>query len=143
MGNKYFRNRDLTPAQQRYQMSVHYPEFKFRLEGRATKWRGTVQPTALSDIYLVDIAYRMKKRPRIIVLRPKLQAGRDGTRAPHTYGENEPCLYYPIAGDWHAGKSIATSIVPWISMWLFFYEYWQVTGTWLGGGIEHGSGEKR
>ena len=24
--------------------------------------------------------------------------------------------------------------MPWVSLWLFFYEIWVVTGEWLGGG---------
>jgi hypothetical protein len=29
---------------------------------------------------------------------------------------------------------LADSIVPWASEWLFFYEFWLVTGEWDGGG---------
>ena len=33
---------------------------------------------------------------------------------------------------------IATSIVSWLVLWLYYYEIWRVTGEWLGGGIPHG-----
>ena len=29
---------------------------------------------------------------------------------------------------------IALTIVPWLSLWLFYYEVWRATGTWYGGG---------
>ena len=31
---------------------------------------------------------------------------------------------------------IADTILPWTSLWLYFYELWHATGQWLGGG-EH------
>ena len=30
---------------------------------------------------------------------------------------------------------LATTIVPWCSEWLFYYELWLATGEWLGGGV--------
>jgi hypothetical protein len=29
---------------------------------------------------------------------------------------------------------IATTIVPWLALWLFYYEIWRITGKWLGKG---------
>jgi hypothetical protein len=29
---------------------------------------------------------------------------------------------------------IHESIVPWTSLWLYYYEIWHATGEWLGGG---------
>jgi hypothetical protein len=29
---------------------------------------------------------------------------------------------------------VADYIIPWISCWLYFYEVWLATGTWIGGG---------
>ncbi len=31
---------------------------------------------------------------------------------------------------------IATTVIPWLLEWLVYYEAWQATGEWLGGG-EH------
>jgi hypothetical protein len=33
--------------------------------------------------------------------------------------------------------SIAATIVPWLSLWLYYYEVWLATGAWEGGGISH------
>jgi hypothetical protein len=30
---------------------------------------------------------------------------------------------------------IADTIVPWLILWLFYYEIWHVTGEWKGGGV--------
>jgi hypothetical protein len=37
---------------------------------------------------------------------------------------------------------IATTIIPWLSLWLYYYEVWHATGEWMGGGIEHGDATK-
>jgi hypothetical protein len=37
---------------------------------------------------------------------------------------------------------IAYTILPWTSLWLYFYELWLVTGQWMGGG-KHPSPEEK
>jgi hypothetical protein len=32
---------------------------------------------------------------------------------------------------------LSETIIPWLSLWLTFYEMWRVTGEWDGGGITH------
>jgi hypothetical protein len=32
---------------------------------------------------------------------------------------------------------IATTIIPWLALWLYYYEVWLATGHWEGGGIPH------
>jgi hypothetical protein len=32
---------------------------------------------------------------------------------------------------------VATTIMPWLLLWLTFYELWLATGVWLGGGTVH------
>ena len=48
---------------------------------------------------------------------------------------DELCLYY--GNQWDPGELIATTIVPWTSEWLEYYELWHATGLWLGGGVGH------
>ncbi len=50
------------------------------------------------------------------------------------YDQKRLCLYLP--GQWSGEKPIAVTIVPWASVWLYFYEVWRATGEWLGGGVE-------
>jgi hypothetical protein len=48
--------------------------------------------------------------------------------------EERLCLYLPSADEWMPTQLIAETIVPWTSLWLFYYETWHATGEWLGGG---------
>ena len=53
------------------------------------------------------------------------------------YAPDRPCLFYPAGREWRSDMKIATSIVPWLSLWLYYYEVWLATGEWEGGGISH------
>jgi hypothetical protein len=93
-------------------------------------WAGKLQPTVLSPVYTVTMEYRVGRRPAIQVVDPVLER-RPGKPLPHTYQGDELCLYYP--GEWSGKDAIEKTIIPWISEWLLYYEFWLVTGTWLGG----------
>jgi hypothetical protein len=69
------------------------------------------------------------------VLEPRLRET-DGPRLPHVFPGDRLCLHF--SGEWRADQSIATTIMPWISEWLFHYEIWKVTGKWHGGGHDPG-----
>jgi len=97
--------------------------------GRLT-WTGSVQPTALSEEYLLRVTWD-GRRPRIHVLRPGLENADD---TGHTFPDGTLCLHYN--GEWSPGTLISGSILPWASEWLYFYELWLATGEWLGGGHE-------
>jgi hypothetical protein len=43
-------------------------------------------------------------------------------------------LYTPEKGEWHAGRFIASTIVPWTFFWLNYYEGWLITKEWHGDG---------
>lgn len=47
------------------------------------------------------------------------------------------CLDNPEAPGWTPGVSVADTIIPWANQWLMFYEFWQATGKWTGGGRDH------
>lgn len=89
-----------------------------------------IKPTQLSKEYKVRLKYRIGKRPVI-----QVDDIKDDVKLPHTYFNNELCLYYPKNKDWTKYDYIANKIIPWISEWLYFYEVWLVTDKWLGGGI--------
>jgi hypothetical protein len=133
-------------------MTAAHPHFKPRpvknkrtgkviLMSSAVAWVGEVQPTPLSRKYQIKIEYRADKSPMITVLSPKLALLEGWSKPPHTYREGNLCLYTPSKREWHAGKSIASTIVPWISLWLFYYEAWLITGKWLGDGTEPSASE--
>lgn len=90
-----------------------------------------INSSMASNSYKVKIEYKLGKKPITNIL------DFDGKKfkAPHTYSNNELCLYYPKNKEWTKYDYIADRIIPWISEWIYFYEVWCVTGTWYGGGI--------
>lgn len=100
---------------------------------------GALRPSEVSNRYDFEIRLRSGDRPRIKITDPPLEPRVPGEAIPHTYGPNDPCIYYPKGPgrDWTPSMAIASSIVPWLGLWLMHYEGWLVTGHWEGGGIEH------
>lgn len=142
MKNKYPKPKSLTLAQQRIGVSSHFPGFRYGGSHKIGIWVGSLNPGNECETYQVKIEYKPGSRPRITVLSPKLRKRDDQARIPHVYFGDHPCVYFPRTGEWHPGKLISATIIPWLSLWLYFYEVWLVTGKWFGGGIEHGEGEK-
>jgi len=125
--SNYVKAKKLNVAQQRLRMKSLHPQFELNeLALSRAAWVGLVKPSPLSESYLIRISYEMYDRPRVFVLFPKLKRREDNQPIPHTYQGKELhlCLYYPRANEWHAGKYIADTILPWISLWLFYYEAW-------------------
>ncbi len=117
-------------------MTEACPQFRYSWHRGVAIWRGPLRPSALSAEYMVRITYKLGFTPSVDVLDPELSSRVPGEKIPHTYPEDRLCLYLPRANDWSARDLIADTIVPWTSVWLFFYEVWHATGEWLGGG-EH------
>jgi hypothetical protein len=113
-------------------------------------WEGVVQPIAKP--YRIRILYYRYhlfddwewQAPfiQVHVIDPPIgaQALAVGKRLPHIYGNpHNPampalCLYDPQT-NWTGYDYIAHTIVPWTSEWLFFYEYWKISGEFFGPGI--------
>ena len=110
-------------------------------EGKLTAsyfyWECNIQPTESGRTYRVLIFYGGDYIPRAFVLSPNLQELAEGKEIPHLYNQEKGylCLYHPISGEWNASMSIANDFVPWIYMWLMFFEYWLLLGEWYGGGV--------
>lgn len=104
-------------------------------------WRGRIQPTIFSCSYLVKIElHHEKESPLVTVVDPPLER-REGRNIPHRYREGHLCLHRPKNKHWMPGMSIADTIIPWTSLWLFYYEEWHRTGEWHGGGEHPGESE--
>jgi hypothetical protein len=58
------------------------------------------------------------------------------------YFQKHLCLYQPKYREFRSSDFISDTIIPWISLWLYYYEKWHVTGKWLGGG-EHPNLKKK
>jgi hypothetical protein len=101
----------------------------------------SLQPTQISCEYFCRIELSIGGcEPRAYVLSPDLQELAGGKRPPHVYdhvdGVTRLCLYYPTSNEWTTQSWLSKTMVPWTISWLRFYEIWQITGKWEGGG-EH------
>jgi hypothetical protein len=92
-----------------------------------------MRSTPLSTEYTVAIELSVGLLPKVRILRPALKI-RDGASClPHFYTESGTlCLHE--AHEWNSLLYVADCIVPWTSLWLYFYEIWFLTGSWEGGG---------
>ena len=105
-------------------------------------WKGRIQPTLLSCSYLVRIElHHTKEAPVTTIVDPSLEK-RESENIPHLYEEGSLCLHRPSNKHWKPGMSIADTIIPWTSLWLYYYEEWHRTGIWHGGG-EHPEDHKK
>lgn len=117
-----------------------WPTFKCRVQCGRLTCSGTLQPFAFNEIYQVRISYRVGTFPKVFVEKPSLKRRNPAEAIPHTYQGDRPCLFLP--GDstqWSSEKIIAQTIVPWLMMWLVYYEAWLSTGIWQGGGTHPNS----
>jgi hypothetical protein len=115
-------------------MDQLYPGFKPDWHCGEVIWTGVVQPHELAQRYLIRVKYRIGEAPVVDVLDPALERRDMSKPVPHLYDDEHLCLYWPTAFEWDASKLIAKTIIPWATLWLHHYEYWRVTGEWLGGG---------
>jgi hypothetical protein len=117
-------------------MKLWWPGFATVVRRGRLRSEGDLVPSALSATYRVQITLPGGGLPEVRVLSPKLEERGDGELIPHMYGQERLCLCLP--GQWTGEKPIAMTVVPWTSVWLYFYEVWRATGEWLGGGVEPG-----
>ena len=129
--------RALTVGEQAARVRMLWPSLVCRVNGDTVVITGVVQPTPLSESYRVRIVYGHGSTPAAYVESPALRARDDGTPIPHVYPGPRPCLYLPGSGEWTNRKAVATTIIPWLLLWLTYYELWHATGEWQGGGVEH------
>lgn len=97
--------------------------------------RGKLKPTSRSCWYSYEIKYWYREKIKIFIREPMIKTELDGKKAEHLYKDGSLCLFFPEAKEFDSKKLIVDYIVPWVSLWLFFYEIWLVTGKWQGGGI--------
>lgn len=143
MGNKrkYTKQKVITLAQQANMIEMLYPAFTNKITSYGELvTNGIIQPTAISRRYEIRITYVISKIPKVEVINPKLDDS--SCKLPHVYSNNELCLFYPKYEEWTKYDYIAEKIIPWTSLWLYYYEVWKVTSTWEGGGKHLNSGKK-
>ncbi|MEJ7558643.1 MAG: hypothetical protein WKF66_10070 [Pedobacter sp.] len=129
--------KNLTAMQQYLDFKRNLPAWKAQVQANGFTAKSVIQPTPLSALYSVRITYQQDWAPVIRVLNGQLKPRVANGKIRHTYDNGSLCLYYPKAREWTPKDLISETIVPWISVWLYYYEIWHATGLWLGGGIEH------
>ncbi len=103
-------------------------------QGNPYVWEGPVRPTDLSATYTLRVTLYARKRPVVDVLAPTLISRSGGEAIPHLFPSGSICLH--INGGWDRSHYLHETILPWSSLWLYYYEMWHATGDWLGGGHE-------
>lgn len=97
-----------------------------------------LKPTTVSKEYKIKIiAKRNSKNVNVFVVAPRVTQYEDGKKVPHLYSNDSLCLFYPKYNEWKYTDLWSETLIPWTSLWLYYYEVWQETGEWLGGGV-HG-----
>ena len=128
-----------------------FPDFELTAKaGWIGVWEGHVRPAAKT--YWIRIVYFRRtvfdgwtlENPYVTVhiVGPLIgaEALRDDKFLPHIYWNDRNrawpalCLWDPKEMFWTPEQSIASTIIPWTSEWLLFFEYWQITGEFLGPG---------
>lgn len=95
-----------------------------------------LKPSDASITYTIKlIAQQGNKSVDIFVIEPRIGKYENGEKVPHLYSNGSLCLYYPKYQERNYSDSWADTLIPWTSLWLFYYEIWKDTGKWLGGGI--------
>lgn len=122
----------LTLPQQALALRSVYAGNALRLGARSLVWRGLLQPSALSEQYLIEVSLEVGKNPAVNVIEPELRPDENGL-LPHIWEDGSLCLN--TAGQWTSKMLLVDTIVPWSSEWLFHYEVWKGTGIWLGDGV--------
>ncbi len=136
MASKFHRKSILGVREQAGRLRLGFPGFDTRVSRAWLISVGEIRPTPLSASYRVEIRYKVGKAPEVRVVSPKLSCREGETRIPHMYGQEKLCLYFPPSNEWSSEMSLGHALIPWISLWLYYYELWHATGEWLGGGHE-------
>ena len=129
------RRKVLGLGEQLAYLRLWWPEFRSRVRNGALVSVGKLCPSNLSTTYTVRVSQQGGASPEVRVLDPKLRCREDQEKIPHMYGQERLCLYLPGSGQWKPEDPIAVTIIPWASLWLYFYELWHATGKWRGGGV--------
>lgn len=109
---------------------------KIKNAGNSFEIQIKVKPSSLGKEYEVKLTFDKQAGVKVYIVNEILKIAHNRTKLPHVYSSKEQrlCLYSPSKEEWTKEKLIASTIIPWISKWLFFYEIWLVNGEWLGGG---------
>ncbi len=129
------RQRVLGLREQLAYLWLCWPEFRSHVRSGVLVSIGDLCPSELSATYTIRVSQRGGETPEVRVVEPHLKCREDEEEIPHMYAQERLCLFLPGSGEWQPDDPIALTIIPWASLWLYFYEMWHSTGAWLGGGV--------
>jgi hypothetical protein len=138
---KFGRPRALSVAQQYVNLKGNPVSTGLgRLRAGKLVWIYDASPSTLSRTYGVRIEMDQDLSPDIFVEAPDLHALAEGRPLPHVYQQDPArlCLYLPGTPEWRPWMRLDQTVVPWTSLWLFYFEEWLASNEWKGGG-EHPS----
>jgi len=126
------------------QMERRFPDFDLRIESNTLIWYGPLRP--IQKKYMVSLFWSAEnfERPYVVLEDPILVPRTDGDYedVPHLlFNRGNParsglCLFDPAQREWDPRHDyIAKTTIPWTAKWLANYEYWHLTGVWIGEGI--------
>ena len=135
-----------------HSMTRLWPQFTLvsLRENESAIWLGELKgldrPFSISieyDLPVPDQYEPFRDMPLVRVLEPSLVVNwdaQDEAPLPHVYFEKPDirlsplCLFDPAAGEWDPSMFISRTTVWWAARWLAAYEFWEMTGRWIGGG---------
>lgn len=127
--------RDIPIHFQQAALKAKIPKCQLYLNKNYLRARGQLKPTPRSCWYSYEIKYWFQENIKIFIRDPLIKTEHNGKKAEHLYKDGSLCLFFPKAKEFDSKKLIVDYIIPWVSLWLFFYEVWLVTDDWKGGGI--------
>jgi hypothetical protein len=130
--------RNKTIAQQASALKFKFPEWDVNFDAVSLIATGRIKPTSRSNSYMVEIKYNIiQKKPlvEVKILDPILIKNEKEEEIPHMYSQESLCLFMPKYNEFKKTDLICDTIIPWTSLWVYYYEIWHTTGTWLGGGV--------
>lgn len=153
--NVFKPHRHLALYEHYHGLRTHYPDGKCIITSKNKKlvWEGMLKPSPFSREYKVRLEYEPPRAPRCFVIFPNLNQLSGGRKIPHTYASSLPskitqlCLYLPRErhpdkfAEWLPQYQLSETILPWASLWLFYFEQWLYSGEWAGGGAHPNDGD--
>lgn len=133
---KFQKHKTLTLLQQLFLINGKYKNvIKSYIKNNTLVVALKIKPTENSSEYIVEVRYKKGYKPTALLVYPNLQEF-EGKRPHHIYGFRRDkailCIYDTRnkSCEWNKDMVLADTVIPWVSTWLFAYEYWLITGVW-------------
>lgn len=118
-------------------LKKHFPDYYLNRKPSSLEIIYKVRPTDFSLEYKIKILFNGKNSPKTYVIEPDLKKIVKSPNKVHMYSDYSLCLFYNVKWkEFDVDKDVfSNTIIPWISLWLYYFELWQIDGIWRGGGI--------